>query len=55
MNKTKSEDISFNPFNEFDSLFGDPNDPDKHYFYERDYDTKCFHVNEINTFLNELT
>ena len=57
MNQIKSdfEDISFNPFNKSDSLFEDPNDPDSHYFDERDYDSKYLHVNEINTFLYDLT
>ena len=58
MNQVKSgfEDISFfNPFNKSDSLFEDPNDPDSHYFDERDYDSKYLHVNEINTFLYDLT
>ena len=57
MNQMKSdfEDISFNPFNKLDSLYEDPNDPDSHYFDERDYDSKYLHVNEINTFLYDLT
>ena len=57
MNQIKSdfEDISFNPFNKSDSLFEDPNDPDSHYFDERDYESKYLHVNEINTFLYDLT
>ena len=66
MNQTKSdsEDInpfnpldklSFNPFDKSDSLFEDLNDPDSPYFDETDCDTKFFHVNEINTFLNDLT
>ena len=57
MNQIKSdfENIFFNPFNKSDSLFEDPNDPDSHYFDETDYDSKYFYVNEINTFLNDLT
>ena len=57
MNQIKSdfEDIFFNPFNKSDSLFEDPNDPDSHYFDERDYDSDYLHVNEINTFLYDLT
>ena len=57
MNQIKSnfQDISYNPFNKSDSLFEDPNNPDSHYFDETDYDSKCFQVNEINTFLNVLT
>ena len=57
MNQIKSdfENISFNSFNKSDSLFKDPNDPDSHYCYETDYDSKYFHENEINTFLNDLT
>ena len=57
MNQIKSdfEDISFNPFNKSDSLFEDPNDPDSHYFDERDYESKYLHVNQINTFLYDLT
>ena len=57
MNQMKNdfEDISFNSFNKSDSLFEDPNDPDSHYFDETDYDSKYFNVNEINTFLNDLT
>ena len=57
MNQIKSdfEDISFNPFNKLDSLFEDLNDPESHYFDETDYDSKYFPVNEINTFLNDLT
>ena len=53
--KSDFEDIFFNPFNKSDSLFEDPNDPDSHYFDERDYDSKYLHVNEINTFLYDLT
>ena len=53
--RNDSEDIYFNPFNKSDSLFKDPNDPDSHYFDETDYDSKYFHVNEIKTFLNDLT
>ena len=57
MNQIKNdfEDISCNPFNNCDSIFEDPNDPDSHYFEETDYDWKYFHVNEINTFLNDFT
>ena len=57
MNQIKRDfdDISCNPFNKCDSLFEDPNDPDSHYFEQTDYDWKYFHVNEINTFLNDLT
>ena len=57
MNQIKSdfEDISFNLFNKSDPLFEDPNDPDSHYFDETDYDSKYFHVNKINAFLNDLT
>ena len=57
MNQIKSdfEDISFNPFNKSDSLFEDPNDPDSHYFDERDYESKYLHVNQINTFSYDLT
>ena len=56
MNQIKSdfEDISINPFNKSDSVFEDLNDPDSHYFDEIDYDSKYFHVDEINTFLNDL-
>ena len=53
--KSDFEDISFNPFNKSDSLFEDPNDPDSHYFDERDYESKYLHVNQINTFLYDLT
>ena len=38
-----------------DSLFEKPNDPDNYCFDEIDYDSKYFHVNEMNTFLNDLT
>ena len=57
MNQIKSnfEDIFFNRFDKLDSLFEDPNDPDSHYFDETDYELKYFHMNEINTFLNNLT
>ena len=57
MNQIKSdfEGISFNPFNKSDSLFEDPNDPDSHYFDKTDYDSKYCHLNEINTFLNNVT
>ena len=57
MNQIKSdfEDISFNPFNKSDSLFENSNDTDSHYFGERDYDSKYLLVNEINTFLYDLT
>ena len=51
--KNGSEDISLNPFNKSDSLFKDPNNLDSHYFDERHYDLKYFHMNEINTFLND--
>ena len=38
MSQRKSffEDSFFNPFNESDSLFEDPHDPDSHYFDETD-------------------
>ena len=57
MNLIKSdfEDISFNRLDKLDSLFEDPNDPDTHYFDETDYELKYFHMNEINTFSNNLT
>ena len=59
MNQVKSDDFEdipfFNPFNKSDSLFQDPSDPDSHYFDERDYDSRYSHVNEINTFLCDLT
>ena len=38
-----------------DSLFNDPNDPNSHYIDETDYDSKYFRVNEMSTFLNDLT
>ena len=53
--KSDFEDISFNPFNKLDSLFEDPNDGVSHYFDKTDYDSKYLHVNEINTFLNDLS
>ena len=43
--KSDFKNIFFNPFNKLDSLFGEPNDPDSHYFDETDYDPKYFHVN----------
>ena len=53
--KTEFEDISINPINKSSSLFADPNNPDSHYFDETDHDSNYFRVNEINTFLNDLT
>ena len=57
MNQIKSDfgDILFNPFNKSDSLFEDPSNPNSHYLVERDYDSKYLQVNEINTFLYDLT
>ena len=57
MNQTKSdlEDISFKPLNKSHSLLEDPNKSGSHYFDKTDYDTKYLCVNEINTFLNDLT
>ena len=57
MNHIKSdfENISFNSFNKLDSVFEDPNDSDSHYFDKRDYGSKYLHMNEINTFLYDLT
>ena len=57
MNQIKSDfvDISFDPFNKLDSLFEDHNDTNRYYFDKTVYDTKYFRVNEINTFLNDLT
>ena len=53
MSQTKRDfkQISFNPFV---NPIEDSNDPDSHYFDETYYDTKYFHVNEINTFFNDL-
>ena len=53
--KIDFENISFNPFNKSGSLFGDPNNPNSHYFDETDYNSKYFYVNEINICLNDLT
>ena len=49
--KIDFKEISFNPFV---NPIEDSNDPDSHYFDEAYYDAKYFHVNEINTFSNEL-
>ena len=49
------EYILYNPFNKSNSLFQDPNEPDSHYFYESDYDSKYFQVNRINALSNRLT
>ena len=53
MNQTKIgfKQICFNPFV---NPIEDSNDPDSHYFDETYYDTKYFHVNEINIFFNDL-
>ena len=49
--KIDFKEISFNPFV---NPIEDSNDPDSHYLDEAYYDAKYFHVNEINTFFNEL-
>ena len=49
--KIDFKEISFNPFV---NPIEDSNDPDSHYFDETYYDTKYFHVSEINTFFNDL-
>ena len=43
--KSDFENITFNLFNKSDS----------HYFDKTDYDSQYLHVNETNTFLNDLT
>ena len=53
--RNEFEDISFNPFNKSDFLINDPDNPDSQYVDKTDYYSKCFYVNEINTFLNDLT
>ena len=53
--KSDSEDISFNPFNKSDSLLEDFSDLNSHYFDETGCNSKYFRVDEINTFLNDLT
>ena len=47
--------MTLKTFKKLDSLFEDRNHPDNHYFDETDYDSKHFHLNEINTLLNDLT
>ena len=49
--KIDFKEISFNPFA---NPIEDSNDPDSHYFDETYYDTKYFHVSEINTLFNGL-
>ena len=57
MNQIKSyfQDASFKSCNKLDFLFEDPHEPDSHQFDETDDDSKYFNMNEINTYLNDIT